>query len=87
MLERAPGKISANIRYLAVIVLVMGASIHLAADSVDHRLMLIGYKNHMTVRENLLSWNITPAALVRLRALPACYRGDGSARACVHVAA
>ena len=48
-----------------VIIFVMGTSIHLVGDSVQHRLILLGYKNHLKVRENPLMQNLTPPALVQ----------------------
>ena len=48
-----------------MIIFVMGTSIHLVGDSVQHRLISLGYKNHLKVRENPLMQNITPPALVQ----------------------
>lgn len=48
-----------------MIVFVMGASIHLVGDSVQHRLILLGFKNHLPLRENPLMMNLTPPALVQ----------------------
>ncbi|KAL5004995.1 hypothetical protein ScPMuIL_018451 [Solemya velum] len=42
LLERSPRKISSTLAYLLVIMFVMGASIHLVGDSVNHRLVLLG---------------------------------------------
>ena len=43
----------------------MGASIHLVGDSVEHRLILLGYKNHLPLQENPLMMNLTPPALIQ----------------------
>lgn len=43
----------------------MGASIHLVGDSVQHRLILLGYKNHLPLQENPLMKNLTPPALIK----------------------
>lgn len=48
-----------------MIVFVMGASIHLVGDSVEHRLILLGYKNHLPLEENPLMKNLTPPALIQ----------------------
>ena len=48
-----------------MIVFVMGASIHLVGDSVQHRLIHLGYKNHLPLQENPLMMNLTPPALIQ----------------------
>jgi ceroid-lipofuscinosis protein 6 len=40
------------VKQILLFVLVMGASIHLVGDSVNHRLRHVGYKNSLSVREN-----------------------------------
>lgn len=40
------------LQHLLVIVFVMGASIHLVGDSIQHRLIHSGYKLHLSVRDN-----------------------------------
>ena len=52
------------LQQLLVIIFVMGASIHLVGDSVQHRLIEIGYKNHLTVRDNPLMQSLTPPSLI-----------------------
>jgi ceroid-lipofuscinosis protein 6 len=42
----------------------MGASMHLVADSVNHRLRHVGYQNHLSVRDNPVIANLRPAAFV-----------------------
>ena len=43
---------SRHLQYLLVTVFVMGASIHLVGDSVQHRLIHSGYLLHLSVRDN-----------------------------------
>ncbi|KAG9331204.1 hypothetical protein JZ751_019747 [Albula glossodonta] len=50
--------------YLCIITLVMGASIHLVGDSINHRLILSGYQLHLSVRENPIIKNLQPASLI-----------------------
>ena len=52
------------VKQLVVIVYMMGASIHLVGDSINHRLILSGYKNHLTVEENPIMLQIQPRSLV-----------------------
>ena len=54
LLERSAYKLSSNMQYLLVILFTIGASLHLVADTVDHRLLHLGYQNHLSVRENPL---------------------------------
>ncbi|KAI1889415.1 hypothetical protein AGOR_G00162640 [Albula goreensis] len=50
--------------YLCIITFVMGASIHLVGDSINHRLILSGYQLHLSVRENPIIKNLQPASLI-----------------------
>lgn len=43
----------------------MGASIHLVGDSVQHRLIHLGFKNHIPLQENALMKNLEPPALIQ----------------------
>ena len=52
------------VKQVVVIVYVMGASIHLVGDSVNHRLLLSGYKNHLSVEENPIMLELKPRSLV-----------------------
>lgn len=54
LMERSSYKLSSNIQYMLVILFTIGASLHLVADTVDHRLIHLGYQNHLSVRENPL---------------------------------
>ncbi|KAE8277050.1 Ceroid-lipofuscinosis neuronal protein 6-like protein [Larimichthys crocea] len=49
---------------LGIICVVMGTSLHLVADSVTRRLVLIGYQLHLSVRENPVMQELKPASLV-----------------------
>ena len=52
--------------YVSIITFIMGASIHLVGDSVNHRLIFSGYQNHLSVRENPIIKNLKPETLVSL---------------------
>ena len=52
------------IQHVLVAVFVMGASIHLVGDSVQHRLVHIGYKLHLPLSENPVMTNLQPPALL-----------------------
>lgn len=64
LLERCPKKISSTVTYLTVITFVMGASLHLVGDSINHRLIHSGYLNHLSVRENPIMKQLQPRSLV-----------------------
>lgn len=64
MLERSPRTLPRTAVRLGVITVVMGTSLHLAADSITRRLMLIGYQLHLSVRENPVLKNLNPSSLV-----------------------
>lgn len=66
LIERSPRVLSRTAVYLCIITFVMGASIHLVGDSVNHRLILSGYQLHLSVRENPIIKDLKPASLVRL---------------------
>lgn len=51
--------------YVSIITFIMGASIHLVGDSVNHRLLFSGYQHHLSVRENPIIKNLKPETLVR----------------------
>lgn len=50
--------------YVSIITFIMGASIHLVGDSVNHRLLFSGYQHHLSVRENPIIKNLKPETLV-----------------------
>ncbi|OWK50431.1 Ceroid-lipofuscinosis neuronal protein 6 [Lonchura striata] len=43
LIERSPKTLPRSVVYLSIITFVMGASIHLVGDSVNHRLIFSGY--------------------------------------------
>ncbi|KAE8295905.1 Ceroid-lipofuscinosis neuronal protein 6-like protein [Larimichthys crocea] len=64
MLERSPRTLPRPAVRLGIICVVMGTSLHLVADSVTRRLVLIGYQLHLSVRENPVMQELKPASLV-----------------------
>lgn len=64
LIERSHKTISPTWNYLCVILFVMGSSIHLVGDSVNHRLVLLGYQLHLSVRENPMIKQLQPQGLV-----------------------
>ncbi|XP_046574338.1 ceroid-lipofuscinosis neuronal protein 6-like [Haliotis rubra] len=64
--ERSPQKLSPSVSYISVITFVMGASIHLVGDSVNHRLPHVGYELHLSVRDNPIMQQLKPQKLVSL---------------------
>lgn len=50
---------------LFLITLVMGASIHLVGDSINHRLSLIGYQYHLSLEDNPIMKELKPKELVK----------------------
>lgn len=66
LIERSPKALPRSAVYLCIITFVMGASIHLVGDSINHRLILSGYQLHLSVRDNPIIRDLKPASLVRL---------------------
>lgn len=66
LIERSPRTLPRSIIYVSIITFIMGASIHLVGDSVNHRLLFSGYQHHLSVRENPIIKNLKPETLVRL---------------------
>lgn len=64
LLERSPRALPRSAVYLCIITFVMGASIHLVGDSINHRLILSGYQLHLSVRENPIIKDLKPTSLV-----------------------
>uniref|UniRef100_A0A3P9JUS7 CLN6 transmembrane ER protein a n=1 Tax=Oryzias latipes TaxID=8090 RepID=A0A3P9JUS7_ORYLA len=64
LIERSPRAISRTAVYLCIITFVMGASIHLVGDSINHRLILSGYQLHLSVRENPIIKDLKPDSLI-----------------------
>lgn len=50
--------------HLGLIAVVMGSSLHLVADSVTRRLLLLDYRLHLSVRENPLMKQFKDSPLV-----------------------
>lgn len=65
--------------YVSIITFVMGASIHLVGDSVNHRLLFSGYQHHLSVRENPIIKNLKPETLVRPPPTACALRAPGPA--------
>lgn len=64
LIERSPRALPRSAVYLSIITFVMGASIHLVGDSINHRLILSGYQLHLSVRDNPIIKDLKPASLV-----------------------
>lgn len=64
LIERSPTALPRSAVYISIITFVMGASIHLVGDSINHRLILSGYQLHLSVRENPIIKDLKPASLV-----------------------
>ncbi|KAJ8344412.1 hypothetical protein SKAU_G00317410 [Synaphobranchus kaupii] len=64
LIERSPKTLPRSAVYLCIVTFVMGASIHLVGDSINHRLILSGYQLHLSVRENPIIKNLQPASLI-----------------------
>uniref|UniRef100_A0A8B9YH33 CLN6 transmembrane ER protein n=1 Tax=Bos mutus grunniens TaxID=30521 RepID=A0A8B9YH33_BOSMU len=64
LIERCPRTLPRSLIYVSIITFIMGASIHLVGDSVNHRLIFSGYQNHLSVRENPIIKNLKPETLI-----------------------
>ncbi|XP_063045145.1 ceroid-lipofuscinosis neuronal protein 6a [Engraulis encrasicolus] len=64
LIERSPTALPRSAVYISIITFVMGASIHLVGDSINHRLILSGYQLHLSVRENPIIKDLKPASLI-----------------------
>ncbi|XP_076984447.1 ceroid-lipofuscinosis neuronal protein 6 isoform X3 [Tamandua tetradactyla] len=64
LIERSPRTLPRSILYVSIITFIMGASIHLVGDSVNHRLLFSGYQHHLSVRENPIIKNLKPETLI-----------------------
>ncbi|XP_060924387.1 ceroid-lipofuscinosis neuronal protein 6-like [Limanda limanda] len=64
LIERSPRALPRSAVYCCIIFFVMGASIHLVGDSINHRLVLSGYQLHLSVRENPIIKDLKPASLI-----------------------
>ncbi|XP_037649270.1 ceroid-lipofuscinosis neuronal protein 6-like [Sebastes umbrosus] len=64
LIKRSPKVLPRSAVYLCIIIFVMGASIHLVGDSINHRLILSDYRLHLSVRENPIMRDLKPASLI-----------------------
>ncbi|XP_069622520.1 ceroid-lipofuscinosis neuronal protein 6 [Ranitomeya imitator] len=64
LIERSPKTLPNSVIYISIMTFVMGASIHLVGDSVNHRLIFSGYQLHLSVRDNPIMQNLQPTTLV-----------------------
>ncbi|XP_030045665.1 ceroid-lipofuscinosis neuronal protein 6 isoform X2 [Microcaecilia unicolor] len=64
LIERCPQTLPRSVIYISIITFVMGASIHLVGDSVNHRLIFSGYQHHLSVRENPIIKDLKPRTLI-----------------------
>ncbi|XP_069046686.1 ceroid-lipofuscinosis neuronal protein 6 homolog isoform X1 [Lepisosteus oculatus] len=64
LIERSPKTLPHSAVYLCIITFVMGASIHLVGDSINHRLILSGYQLHLSVRDNPIIKSLKPESLI-----------------------
>ncbi|XP_046506213.1 ceroid-lipofuscinosis neuronal protein 6 homolog isoform X2 [Equus quagga] len=64
LIERSPRTLPRSMIYVSIITFIMGASIHLVGDSVNHRLLFSGYQHHLSVRENPIMKNLKPETLI-----------------------
>ncbi|XP_028330991.1 ceroid-lipofuscinosis neuronal protein 6a [Gouania willdenowi] len=64
LIERSPRALSRTAIYVCIVTFVMGASIHLVGDSINHRLILSGYQLHLSVRDNPIIKDLKPASLI-----------------------
>ncbi|KAK5601770.1 Ceroid-lipofuscinosis neuronal protein 6 [Crenichthys baileyi] len=62
--ERTSRPVPRTAVHLCIVTFVMGASIHLVGDSINHRLILSGYQLHLSVRENPIIKDLKPASLI-----------------------
>lgn len=75
LIERSSRTLPRSMIYVSIITFIMGASIHLVGDSVNHRLLFSGYQHHLSVRENPIIKNLKPETLVRPRCPSAVHPG------------
>uniref|UniRef100_A0A3Q4ADS0 Uncharacterized protein n=1 Tax=Mola mola TaxID=94237 RepID=A0A3Q4ADS0_MOLML len=64
LIERSHRALPRSAVYLCIITFVMGASIHLVGDSINHRLILSGYQLHLSVRENPIIKDLKPSVFL-----------------------
>lgn len=64
LMDRCPRPPPRSVVHLFIIIFVMGASVHLVGDSINHRLVLSGYQLHLSVRENPIIKDLQPPTLI-----------------------
>lgn len=64
-MNRASKKSNEMLVNLCVIFFIMGASIHLVGDSINHRLSLVGYQFHLSLEDNPIMKKLEPKELVK----------------------
>lgn len=64
LISKSPKKFNQSLFTILMTVFVMGASIHLVGDSINHRLVLNGYQLHLSVRENPIMQKLDPPSLI-----------------------
>ncbi|CAF0831123.1 unnamed protein product [Didymodactylos carnosus] len=64
LINKSPMKFNRSLFHILMTVFVMGASIHLVGDSINHRLVLNGYQLHLSVRENPIMQKLEPKSLI-----------------------
>lgn len=64
LIDRSSSKLSSTWTHLCVIMFVMGSSIHLVGDSINHRLVILGYQLHLSVRDNPMMQSLQPKELI-----------------------
>lgn len=64
-MNKASKKSNQMLVNLSIIFFIMGASIHLVGDSINHRLSLIGYQLHLSVKDNPIMKKLEPKELVK----------------------
>jgi ceroid-lipofuscinosis neuronal protein 6 len=64
LISKSPRKFNQSLFTILMTIFVMGASIHLVGDSINHRLVLNGYQLHLSVRENPMMQKLDPPSLI-----------------------
>ncbi|CAF0716440.1 unnamed protein product [Brachionus calyciflorus] len=65
LMNKASKKSNQMLINLCVIFFIMGASIHLVGDSINHRLSLVGYQFHLSLEDNPIMKSLQPKDLVK----------------------
>ncbi|RUS90038.1 hypothetical protein EGW08_002225 [Elysia chlorotica] len=65
LMERSQQRVSPTVTLLSVLVFELGASMHLVGDSINHRLIHLGFQNHLKVADNPIMKELQPRELVK----------------------